>query len=204
MEQNFKPIVSTDVSVVDNGNKHRPSSSRMGGRYLEILLSFLVMTVPMLAFSALLLGLIYHYRIVRNPFPSDNLRFQEGQDDSSAIYVGLSATTLITVASWSSTMAPLLVGFALTLLSCPVASTLLKAGRDSRPEQLTTTFQLSLMLRMLCSGGPGSLWHWITYALGWRGRRQSQPPVLKRMTIMLCVGTLLRLVDFVFLFEISG
>lgn len=167
----------------------------MGGRYMEILLSFLVMTVPLLAFSALLLGLIYHYRIVRNPFPSDNLRFDERQDGSNAIYVGLSATTLITVASWSSTIAPILVGFAITLLSYPVASTILKAGQDSRPEQLPTTFQFSLMLRMLCSGGPGSLWHWITYAFGWRGRRQSQPPVLKRMTTMLCVGTLLRLVD---------
>lgn len=164
----------------------------MGGRYLEILFSFLVMTVPMLALSALLLGLTYRYRIVRNPFVSDNLRFGEDQDGSNAIYVDLSATTLITVASWSSTIAPLLVGFALTLLSYPLASTLLKAGQDSKPEQLPTTFQLSLMLRMLCSGGAGSLWHWITYTLGWKGRRQSQPPVLKRMTIMLCIGILLR------------
>jgi hypothetical protein len=158
----------------------------------------------MLAFSALLLGLIYHYRIVRNPFPSYNLRFDGGQDGSSAIYVGLSATTLITVASWSSTMAPLLVGFALTLLSYPVASTLLQAGQARRPEQLPTTFQLALMLRMLCSGGPGSFWHWITYALGWRGKRQSQPPVLKLMTSMLCVGILLRLVDLLSLAESSG
>lgn len=192
MEQKSKPIVSADISVAGIGNGHTPSSRRMGGRYLEILFSFFVMTVPMLAFSALLLGLIYHYRIVRNPFPSDNLRFDGGQDGSTAIYVGISATTLITVASWSSTIAPLLIGIALTLLSYPIASTLLKAEQDSRPEQLPTTFQLSLMLRMLCSGGPGSFWHWITYALGWRGRRQSQPPVLKRMTIMLCVGTLLR------------
>jgi hypothetical protein len=203
MEQKSKPTVSADISIVGIDNGHTPSSRRMGGRYLEILLSFLVMTVPMLTFSALLLGLIYHYRIVRNPFPSDNLRFDGGQDGSTAIYVGLSATTLITIASWSSTIAPILVGFALTLLSYPVASTLLKAGQDSRPEQLPTTFQLSLMLCMLCSGGPGSFWHWITYTLGWRGRRQSQPPVLKRMTIMLCVGTLLRLVDFVFLSKSS-
>jgi Na+/serine symporter len=74
MEQKFKNIVSTDVSVVDNNNnEHGPSSSRMGGRYLEILLSLFVMTVPMLAFSALLLGLIYYYHIVRNPFPSDKI-----------------------------------------------------------------------------------------------------------------------------------
>lgn len=106
MEQKFKPIASAEISVVGNDNEHRPSSSRMGGRYLEILLSFLVMTIPMLAFSALLLGLIYRYRIVRNPFPSDNLRFDGGQDDSTAFYVRLSATTLITVASWSSTLAP--------------------------------------------------------------------------------------------------
>ena len=69
MEQKSKAIVFADGSVVDDDNEHRPSSRRMGGRYLEILFSFLVMTVPMLAFSVLLLGLIYHYRIVRNPFP---------------------------------------------------------------------------------------------------------------------------------------
>lgn len=204
MDQKSKPNFSANVSVVGNGNEYTPSSGRMGGRYREILLSFLVMTVPVLAFSALLLGLIYHYRIVRNPFPSDNLRFDGGQHGSSATYVGLSATTLITVASWSSTMAPLLVGFALTLLSYPVASTLLQAGQAGRPEQLPTTFQLALMLRMLCSGGPGSLWHWVAYALGWRGKRQSQPPVLKLMTSMLCFGILLRFVDLVFLSESSG
>jgi hypothetical protein len=204
MEQKSKASASADVSAVGNNNEHGAWSGRIGGRYLDIVLSFLVMTVPMLAFSALLLGLIYHYRIVPNPFPSDNLRFDGGRDGSSVIYVGLSATTLITVASWSSTIAPLLVGFALTLLSYPVAGSLLKAGQKSRPEQLPTTFQLSLMLRMLCSGGPGSLWHWIKYSLGWRGRRQSQPPMLRRMTIMLCVGILLRLVDFVILSESSG
>ena len=164
----------------------------MRGRYLDILFSFLIMTIPMLAFSALLLGLIYHYRIVRNEFPSENLSFVGRDDESSAIYVRLSATTLITVASWSSTIAPLLVGFALTLQSYPVARSLLNAGHENQPDQLPTPFQLSLMLRMLTSGGPGSLWHCLIYAVGWRGRRQPQPPVLKHMTMMLCLGTLLR------------
>ncbi|KAF7507035.1 hypothetical protein GJ744_010963 [Endocarpon pusillum] len=143
MERKFKPIVSADVSVLGEDYERRPSSSRMGGLYRNILLSFFAMTVPMLTFSALLIGLIYDYRIVRNPFPSDNLRFNGGQDDSNAIYVGLSATTLITVASWSSTIAPLLIGFALALVSYPVARVLLKAEQDSRPEQLPTTFQLA-------------------------------------------------------------
>jgi hypothetical protein len=105
---------------------------------------------------------------------------------------------------WSPLPPGQAVGFALTLLSYPVASTLLKAGQDSRPEQLPTTFQLSLMLRMLCSGGAGSFWHWITLCPGLERQETISPPVLKRMTIMLCVGVLLRLVDFVFLSEGSG
>lgn len=200
MESKSQDIYSTSVPVIQHDD--RASGRRMRGRYLDILFSFLVMTIPMLAFSALLLGLIYQYRIVRREFPSENLSFVGRDDEASAVYVRLSATTLITVASWSSTIAPLLVGFSLTLLSYPIARTLLHAGHGNRPDELPTPFQLSLMLRMLTSGGPGSLWHWLTYAVGWGGRRQPQPSVLKRMTMMLCLGTLLRSVASTFSFPL--
>jgi hypothetical protein len=196
MESKHQEIHSATVS--EGQHDGEVSRRRMRGRYLDILFSFFIMTIPMLAFSALLLGLIYRYRVVRNDFLSENLSFTRGHDESSAIYVSLSATTLTTVASWSSTIAPLLVGFALTLISYPVARTLLKAGHENRLDQLPTPFQLSLMLRMLTNGGPGSLWHWIAYAVGWSDRRQSQPPVLKRMTMILCLGTILRSVALIF------
>lgn len=174
-----------------NGADRGTSSARMGGRHLDILFSFLIMTVPMILFSALLLALVLHYRVIHNGFVSENLRFTEAQEDSSAIYVRLSATTLTTVASWSSTLAPILIGFAVALTSYPVARTLLRAARDNRPGQLPTPYQMALMLHMVASGGPGSLWPWLKYRVGWKGHRQSQPRAFGTMTSILFVGVVL-------------
>ncbi|KAJ9663076.1 hypothetical protein H2198_001068 [Neophaeococcomyces mojaviensis] len=131
-------------------------TTRIHGRVKEILIAFAVMTVPMIVFSALLLGLIFHYRVVQNAFASENLAFSSGQDDSDVFFVKISATTLITIASWSSTVAPILVGFAVTLTSYPIASGMLSASVKQEPAQLPTPYQLSLLLEMLSSGSPSA------------------------------------------------
>ncbi|KAJ5949991.1 hypothetical protein N7454_001575 [Penicillium verhagenii] len=87
---------------------------RMQGRIQEILIAFAVMTLPMLIFSGLLLGLVFHYRVTQNDFTSSDLTFDSDQNDSSVYFVRISATTLTTVASWSSTVAPILLNI------CPV------------------------------------------------------------------------------------
>jgi hypothetical protein len=157
-----------ETTTLGNENGSRLNSARMGGRSKDILFAFGVLTVPMLIFSALLLGLIYHFRIVHNSFVSSNLRFNAGYDESNVIYVRLSATTLTTIASWSSTLAPILVGCAVTLISYPVARGILLAGQDNKPKDLPTPYQLSLMLRMLANGSPASLWHWMNILLAGR------------------------------------
>jgi hypothetical protein len=160
----------------------------------------------MLIFSALLLGLIYHFRVVHNGFVLSNLRVNAVHDESDVIYVRLSATTLTTIASWSSTVAPILVGCAVTLISYPVARGILLAGQNNKPHDLLTPYQLSLMLRMLTSGSPASLWHWMKYSFGWRGRRESQGRPMKTMTWMLFLGIILRFVNTAvrILSQISG
>ncbi|KAF2188654.1 hypothetical protein K469DRAFT_660398 [Zopfia rhizophila CBS 207.26] len=110
----------------------------MRGRIREIILAFSVMAVPMLLFSALLLGLVYHYRITQNPSLSDNLRFEGQVQEAGAVLVRISSTTLITVASWSSTLAPFMVVFALTLASYPVARRILIASRENNTDDLPT------------------------------------------------------------------
>jgi hypothetical protein len=171
------------------------NSARMGGRSKDILFAFGVLTLPMLIFSALLLGLIYHFRVVHNSFVSSNLRLNAVHDESNVIYVRLSATTLTTIASWSSTVAPILVGFAVTLISYPVAREILLAGQNNKPKDLPTPYQLSLMLRMLANGSPASLWHWMRYSFGWQGRRESQGRPMKTMTWILFLGIILRFVN---------
>src|SRR5262245_27337496 len=128
MAEIHKTFTRTSTETDDDGGT---SSVRIGGRYLEILFLFFAMVIPMIAFSGSLLGLVYYYRVVHNNFVSENLRFPGGEDEPDVIYVRLSATTLTAVASWSSTMGLIVAGFAVTLISYPVARTLLNAVKNN-------------------------------------------------------------------------
>lgn len=164
---------------------------RIQGRVRQIVVAFTVMSLPMLIFSGLLLGLIFCYRVEENKFASDDLQFDD-HDYSSAYFVRLSATTLITVASWSSTLAPILVGCAITLTSYPVARALLTASERRDAARLPTPFQLSLMVGMISSGSFLALWNWLVYTFGWKGKREAQAGVLKKLTVTLILGLTMR------------
>jgi hypothetical protein len=189
-----KPNITTSYSGVPTteDTRYRPGA-RMKGRYTEILFSFLVITVPMIVFSGLLLGLIFYYRVVPNESPSVNLTLRTPQYDDYFL-VKLSSTTLITVASWSSTVAPILVGFSLTLVSYPVAKGMVNAVTNNNPDALPTPYQLGLMLRMVATSGPGTLASWLWYSIGWKVgvNRQRQPKPMKLMTSILSLGLILR------------
>jgi hypothetical protein len=170
------------------------SNKKISGKWLEIAFCFFIMTVPMLTFSALLLGLIYKYRIKNNEFASPNLRLTTSQLNSNAVYVDLSATLLTTVASWSSTVAPILVGFAITLLTFPVAKGMMKAANLNQPDRLPTPYQLALMIRMNTASAANSLYHWLRYVLFFRNNRSKQPAGLTWMTIIIIISWILRFV----------
>lgn len=142
----------------------------------------------MIFFNALLLGLIYHFRVHQNGFISDNLQLDD-RVDSKAYYVDISATTLITIASWASTLAPLLIASALTLASYPIARRILVASEKNDAASLPTPYQFALLLRMLSNSSPITLWHWAKYQ---RGRREAQSKPLRSMSLVFILGTVLR------------
>ena len=178
------------VPVRSSNRQYRGEAD--SGRILEILIAFAVMTLPMIIFSGLLLGLVFKYRITQNDFISSDLAFDSDQNDSSAYFVQISATTLTIVASWSSTIAPILVSFAITLVSYPVAKGLLTDSNTQDTAQLPTPFQLSLIVRMISSGSFAALGNWLVYLIGWRGRRESQGRAIKSLTTMLVLAIFLR------------
>jgi len=167
------------------------SISRMRGRTGDILFAFSLMTIPMSIFSALLLGLIFYLRVTPNESSSSDLQLNL-PSYSNVIYVDISATALTTVASWSSTIAPILVGCAVTLISYPIAKQILRAGQTGKTERLPTPFQLSLMLKTITSGSPQALWNWWQYVWGWRGKKQSQGRPMRLMTSVLILALILR------------
>ena len=153
--------------------------SHMTGKFKDIGLAFFIVSIPMFVFSVVLLGLVYHFRVSHGRVPFSNLDYPQSQDETGVYYVNFGATSLIFVASWSCSLAPALVGFALTMFSFPVAHNYLQHTRKQCKTGLLTPYQLSIVLRQLTGGSLGALWAWVKYLYTWKSRRQIQAPALK-------------------------
>ncbi|XMA10671.1 hypothetical protein WAI453_003462 [Rhynchosporium graminicola] len=185
------------VNETASRNRHvSPAQPRMGGQKGDIIFAFSLMAIPMSLFSALLLGLIFYFKVSSPLSGSPELQLPGAPTHDNVIYVNISATTLTTVASWSSTLAPILVGCAISLISYPVANRILRAGQSGKTGELPTPFQLGLMLKMSTSGSPQSLWNWVLYVWGWRGKRAAQGSPMKLMTSILILALMLSTLVF--------
>jgi hypothetical protein len=180
----------SNVASVLNGVGKPEQARQIQGRVRQIVIAFAVMVLPMLLLSGLLLGLIFFYRVPPNKYIHEDLGLE--QDFPDAYLVHFSATMLVTVASWSSTVAPVLIGFAITLASYPAAKDLLTASNTMDTAQLPTPFQLSLIVSTLSNNSFTSLWNWSAYTFGWEGKRQGQPKALRGLTITLFMGVIFR------------
>ena len=162
--------------------------------YTDIALACLIICIPMLTLSAGLLGIIYAYRVIQR---DSDLLFSESSDgvdiDPSAYLVNYSATRLITIASWTSSVAPLLPGFVMTLLSFPAARRFLRTSQAGQEHSLPTPYQLGLYLQIL-TGGVSSLWQWIKYR-SW-SKREKQTSVVTLLVLHLSSATIVGLVIF--------
>lgn len=162
---------------------------RISGALSDIWLACAVISLPMIALSAILLGLIFYNQVTANDSILPDLQLsQVTNDDQNAYLVKFSSTRLITIASWTSSVAPLLPGFVMTLLSFPTASHISDSSQLRQVTSLPTPYQLSLYLGLL-SGHMGSLWQWVKYTC-WR-QREGQASVVGTLAIGLAIATLL-------------
>jgi len=176
-----------------NGNELPPREiiDLQGGKK-DILFSVAVIVVPMVILTALLLGLI-----IQNQVPQTYSALPGVPDplarEPSAFLVDFSATRLLTVASWTSTVSSLLPSFVMVLVSYPVARTILNASKEKNTDDLPTPYQLSMLLGVL-SGSIGSLWNWFKYR-GWK-KRERVNGVAKGSITWLVFVSVLGLVEY--------
>ena len=167
------------VGVKSYGSPRRASHGSLpkhsSSPYSDIATACAAISLPMIALSGVLLGLVFAYQVTPN-------------SDSGTYLVEFSATRLITIASWTSSVAPLLPGFIATLLSFPAARHLQRSSERDRNALLPTPYQLNLYLQLLY-GGVGALWQWVKYMF-WR-KREKQVPVVVRLVMGLTVATLI-------------
>jgi hypothetical protein len=170
------------------------------GAVTEILWAASLIIISMAVLSALLLAIIYRNLIDTSASPHEafpNATFLG--DHSDFIWVDYSATRLVTIASWTSTAAPLLAGSVMTILAYPLARSLWENSDKGKVENLPTPYQLTLVIAM-ATASPSSIFRWFQY-LFWRRpkglfggpkKRNSQVGVVKGAVAGLLVTMLLR------------
>jgi Zn-dependent protease with chaperone function len=132
------------------------------GGTAEILLSFVAAFLPFIIFPAVLLGIVFIRRIqlTQTSLSSSSLNSNENED--GVYYVAISSTTLVLMASFSSSMPSIVVGFVMNLLSYPISRSIVTQSQEGRKHQLPTPYQLGLLIT-LRNGGWSGLWCWIKY-----------------------------------------
>lgn len=158
------------TTAADGPTSDRPKM--MSGKFTNVLIAFTVTTVPMVLLPAILLHLVFAYRLTQNPNTSPDLQTSTDveQSTTTAYYVNFSSTTLVFIASLMSTLASTLVAFLMVLYSYPIVSRIVRKSENGGSADLPTPFQLSLLVQ-LSKGGLGSVWSWAKYSFGWKGKR---------------------------------
>ncbi|KAI9785892.1 MAG: hypothetical protein M1839_008158 [Geoglossum umbratile] len=141
---------------------------RITGKYKTILTGFLVLAIPLSALVAILLGLIFHYRLKHNVISGFSIQSPKTRDESGVLYVNLNLTFLMKVASLSSTIATFLTTFGW------VPSGVRGAHQDKR-WGAGWAFDALSVLGLLENAGIVSVWRWLKFAFS---RRRNTPSSL--------------------------
>lgn len=181
-----------------------PKSGKINidGAFTKIAIAGIATTVPFIGCVVAIMTIVFQYRVGRRisnitytggtaPPDAPLIRPSNftGDEDSSAYLITYSATRLTTVASWTSTIAAVMPGFVMTLLSFQVANQMLKECKSTSQGHLPTPYQLGLLLESF-QGGPMALWNGLNYVL-WK-RRNKLNPMLRLTFSGLTIGLLLR------------
>ena len=144
MSQSTKPSLAPkqhelkiDKQKVEGALSKKQNRSSLGDIFV---LSFLI-SVPLMVFSAGLIYLIVHFSVTQSGSPIINLptTWPVDYDTSVYYYINFPATRLTFIASWSSSIAPTLVGFVMALTARPLSRTLATQSKVENAERLLPT-----------------------------------------------------------------
>lgn len=140
--------------------------------------------VPMVLLSAALLYIIFTYQVQQTPNlfdPQDGmLHFR----DAHYILVDFSATKLVFLASFLSTLAPLLAGCIMTLAGMLVYGDLKKASDVSHFQELPTPYQMSLLIGIIAASYE-QLLSTLSYLVSRKRTAPASPALKYAMSIFL-------------------
>ena len=169
--------------------KRTTSKEIMGGWVLEIGLASVVLVLPMVTLTAVLLALVLGHQM-----PNFSSTYSYNNETElplgSAYFVNYSATTLVYVASLSSTLAPLLISAAMILFSYSLARSIARESDANNAPKLPSPFQLQLLIKMV-DARLTALGSYLLYRFGKKQRRVTVVPMLFEAVAMTLALVLL-------------
>ncbi|KIX05760.1 uncharacterized protein Z518_03732 [Rhinocladiella mackenziei CBS 650.93] len=183
------PLTDKYYSLSAGGHELRCST---GTLWKTILLPSATIVLPMAFLVAGLLALIFGYRVKSDNSLFDQVSNSDALSNHAVVLVNYSATRIVFVASWASTLAPLLAGFIMNLASFQAALVMYHASSGTDQHDLPTPYQYSLLVG-LCLASIGRLTRYFSYS-GEDG--VVIPPVLKRAARTLALTLVLACVVF--------
>ncbi|OCT53194.1 hypothetical protein CLCR_09692 [Cladophialophora carrionii] len=157
-----------------------------------ILLPTSIVILPMACLVAGLLALIFGYRVRSEESLFEEVSNSRTLSNHAVVLVNYSATRIAFVASWASTLAPLLAGFIMSLTSFKYALVMYQSSSGGQQQDLPTPYQYSILVG-LCLASMGRLGRYLSYS---RGDGVVVPPVLRRAARTLALTLLLACVVF--------
>ncbi|KAI1628529.1 hypothetical protein EDD37DRAFT_557877 [Exophiala viscosa] len=151
-----------------------------------------IVVFPMAALVAGLLGLIFGYRVRSEDSLFAAVSNSDALSNYAVVLVHFSATRIAFVASWASTLAPLLATFVMNLSSFQSALAMFHASSGTEQRDLPTPYQYSLLIG-LCLAEVGRLKRYFSYS---RTDGIVIPPVLRRAARTMTVTLVLAVVIF--------
>lgn len=189
--------------LLDNGSAYemvdyehlktqKPTTSKgiMGGWALEIGLASAMLILPMFIVTAVLLALVFGHQM-----PNHNSTYSYDNETElplgSAYFVNYSATTLVYIASLSSTLATLIIPAAMILFSYSLARSMALGSDANNVSKLPSPFQLQLLIKMV-DGRLTALSSYFQYVFGRKQRKVTVVPVLwQAVAVMLAMVLLM-------------
>ena len=178
---------------------HRKTHTR------NILVACCVVALPMVAFTLIILAFVFANTVNNHGCSFNDLCSAAGlmnATSNSYYYVDFSATSLVFISSWSSTISFALVSVLMTIHAYSVAAQLLRVSSSEEDVGAgLSPYQLSLLLRVL-SAELLTLWELLNprgrralqRAKTTRSCREAKPTILRKSVALLCLGVLIRYV----------
>jgi hypothetical protein len=193
-EPGIKLFTGLGQRELDSPSGSSGTSLRGRSRLSAIIWPAVIITIPIAWLCGVLLCMIYGYQVRSEPSLFSSINNEQLNRPHGYLLINYSATRLVIIASFTSTLGPILAGSIMSLWTLPVARSMKTASGTTQYSQLPTPYQLSFIVGISLASYQRLL-RYYEYMLF--RTRSTIPPILHKTAGLLTSAVLLAIAVFV-------